>query len=121
SQIAALQISVPPLPEQRRIAEILDAVDRAIESSQVLLAKRRISRVAFIQRALSRALSSPVACLGDLATSAVLGTTERGSTSPECLDLVKMGSLDWGSMTYGQVEAVDRSRVADIGTLLLRD
>ena len=40
-QVGRLQLAFPPLPEQRRIAEALGAVDRLIDSLDELIAKKR--------------------------------------------------------------------------------
>jgi len=40
AKLLKLSVSVPPLAEQRRIAEILDTIDEAIQTSERLIAKR---------------------------------------------------------------------------------
>ena len=41
AELAALQLPVPPLEEQRRIAEILDTLDETFQSTERVIAKRK--------------------------------------------------------------------------------
>jgi type I restriction enzyme S subunit len=49
SQFAAEKIVLPPLPEQRRIAQMLSTWDRAIETVEALIANARAQKVALTQ------------------------------------------------------------------------
>ena len=48
-----IPVSIPPLPEQRKIAEILSTWDRAIETAQALLATARRQKRALMQSLLT--------------------------------------------------------------------
>lgn len=51
--LAGVQVALPPLPEQRKIAEILSTWDRAIEVSEALLATARTQKRALMQALLT--------------------------------------------------------------------
>ncbi|MBY8977396.1 restriction endonuclease subunit S [Rhodobacteraceae bacterium NNCM2] len=51
--LARLRLNFPPLPEQRKIAEILSTWDRAIETSEALLANARTQKRALMQSLLT--------------------------------------------------------------------
>ncbi|SCL43337.1 restriction endonuclease subunit S [Micromonospora aurantiaca (nom. illeg.)] len=53
-QLARLEIGVPSLPEQRRIAEVLESVDASIRSAEQLASKIDNLGKALLQRLLSR-------------------------------------------------------------------
>jgi type I restriction enzyme S subunit len=52
----ALKVLVPPLPEQRRIAEILDAADEAIRQTERLIAKLKAVKAGLLHDLLTRGL-----------------------------------------------------------------
>lgn len=52
-RIRSFKIPVPPLPEQRKIAEILSTWDRAIETAEALLATARTQKRALMQTLLT--------------------------------------------------------------------
>jgi type I restriction enzyme S subunit len=51
-----LPIKVPPLPEQRRIAEMLDTVDAAIQQTEALIAKLKLMKAGLLHDLLTRGL-----------------------------------------------------------------
>jgi type I restriction enzyme S subunit len=53
TMVGALETVVPPLPEQRRIAEALDDVDEQLRKHELLLAKKRAIKVGVMQRLLA--------------------------------------------------------------------
>lgn len=56
-QLGKLSIDVPPLPEQRRIAEILDSLDESIRTNEQLIFKRARARQGLIDRLLTKGLA----------------------------------------------------------------
>jgi type I restriction enzyme S subunit len=52
----ALQVLVPPLPEQRRLSEILDAADEAIRQTERVIAKLRAVKAGLLHDLLTRGL-----------------------------------------------------------------
>lgn len=101
SQIAQFEIPVPPLPEQRRIAAILDHAD-------ALRAKRR----AAIAKLDSLAQSIFLDMFGDpvsnnrkwnrLPLSEILTCIESGS-SPVCLDRPRLTDDEWAVLKLGAI------------------
>jgi type I restriction enzyme S subunit len=56
TQIASTNIPLPPLPEQRRIADILDTVDAAIQQTEALIAKLKLMKAGLLHDLLTRGL-----------------------------------------------------------------
>jgi type I restriction enzyme S subunit len=54
--IAKLAIPTPSLPEQRRIAEILDTADTAIQQTEALIAKLKLARAGLLHDLLTRGI-----------------------------------------------------------------
>ncbi|MFC3860177.1 restriction endonuclease subunit S [Deinococcus antarcticus] len=52
--VAELELPLPPLPEQRRIAEILDTLDRTIEATQRIIEKLQATRQGLLHDLLTR-------------------------------------------------------------------
>ncbi len=56
--IYAVEVIVPPLPEQRRIATILDTVDAAIQQTEALIAKLKQMKAGLLHDLLTRGLDA---------------------------------------------------------------
>jgi type I restriction enzyme S subunit len=54
--IEAIPLPLPPLPEQRRIAEMLDTVDAAIQQTEALIAKLKLMKAGLLHDLLTRGL-----------------------------------------------------------------
>ena len=54
--IKGLLIPLPPLPEQRRIAEMLDTMDAAIQQTEALIAKLKLMKAGLLHDLLTRGL-----------------------------------------------------------------
>lgn len=112
SELAEYCIKLPPLAEQRRIAEILEAVDESIRCTERLIAKHRSSQEGLLHRALNDGIRDATwLSLGQLASSTKLGTTIRGNGRGETVPLLKMGNLRWGSIEISRYERVSRKLV----------
>lgn len=61
-------VPVPPLEEQRRIAEILDTIDETIDTTERLIAKRKLARTAMRSALLPRSVDEGDVELRDLGT-----------------------------------------------------
>ena len=57
-ELAALQFPVPPLEEQRRIAEILDTIDETIQATERVIAKLTVARVGLLHEQLAPGMST---------------------------------------------------------------
>lgn len=118
-EYGALPVMRPPLAEQRRIAEILDAADAAIQAAEAVLAKLRVERAA-LHRSLV-ALDAPGAgwstsTLGDLVAGAEYGISsalsDHGAVPVLRMMNLKDGAIDLSDLKY--------SDSADARGLLLR-
>lgn len=58
SQVEAIFLPLPPLPEQRRIAEILDTLDEAIRQTEALLAKLQQMKQGLLHDLLTRGIGA---------------------------------------------------------------
>ena len=76
-EMAALEFPVPPLEEQRRIAEILDTIDEAIQASERVVAKLGSLQSGLIDRSFRRSQGT----VAELGTSC-LGQGEYGCVAP---------------------------------------
>jgi type I restriction enzyme, S subunit len=56
SDLLPYEVNVPPLPEQRRIAEVLDAADVAIRQTEALVAKLKQMKQGLLHDLLTRGL-----------------------------------------------------------------
>ncbi|AZI43211.1 ImmA/IrrE family metallo-endopeptidase [Deinococcus psychrotolerans] len=56
TELGRLHIPFPPLPEQRRIAAILDMLDRTIEGTQHIITKLKVTRQGLLHDLLTRGL-----------------------------------------------------------------
>ena len=54
--LAALPILLPPLPEQKRIAEILGSVDEAIQATKAVIKQTRVVKQGLLQQLLTRGI-----------------------------------------------------------------
>jgi len=54
--VRAFSVSVPPLPEQRRIAEILDTLDEAIRKTEQLIEKLKLMKQGLLHDLLTRGI-----------------------------------------------------------------
>ena len=53
-----LKVPVPPLEEQRRIAEVLDTIDEAIQATERVIAKLTVARVGLLREQLAPGMST---------------------------------------------------------------
>lgn len=94
--LAKMQLTIPPLPEQRRVAEILDTVDCLIQSTEQIIAKMGAARLGLVERLIRQ--ESPNVTLG----SALVGTPTNGIYKPAYL-------IGRGTLLVGQT-AINHDR-----------
>ena len=78
TELASLRLPVPPLEEQRRIAEVLDTIDETIQATERVIAKAEL-----IEQGLKRALVGNKSAAADgwkQVTIGDLGTVVTGTT-----------------------------------------
>ena len=94
SQFEQVVVPVPPMPEQRRIAEILDAVDDAVRSTERVVAKLELMKQGLVYDLLTRGidedggLRDPVRSPRQFAETA-LGLLPREWSIARCGDLCR--------------------------------
>ena len=131
SQLEAIPVPIPPLPEQQKIAAILSSVDDVIEKTRAQIDKLKDLKTGMMQELLTKGIGhtefkdSPlgripenwaVVPLSEIVQSKVLGTTLRGQGDQNVL-LLKMGNLLNGEVVYSKREWVSYS--SEIEPLLL--
>ena len=80
--IVGLQVRLPPLEEQRRIAEILDTIDETIQATERVIAKLEIVRMGLIEAVIPK---TPLTALDGVASVTVgfVGPTQMHYTASD--------------------------------------
>ena len=123
TELAALQFPVPPLKEQRRIAEILDTIDETIQATERIIAKYERLIAGILQRASFGSLRAeePTFALRDFCSLSA-GLTPSRSTSVYYggdVPWVKSGEVA-GSAILTTEETVSAKAVNDLGLGIVR-
>jgi type I restriction enzyme S subunit len=88
--LSELQIELPPLPEQKKIAEILSGIDRVLASS-----KRRIKCLKLLKKALvSRHIENAENAIEESKLDDILVSMDSG-WSPNCLKRPPLNTNEW--------------------------
>jgi type I restriction enzyme S subunit len=125
--LKAYKIPLPPLPEQRRIADILSTVDEQIKQTGQKIEKTEKLKRGVVQDLLvQQGSESPqstrfgplrveipdswaVTTMEEICASRQLGTGERGDPDDDGVSLIKMGNLGIGSWDLSEVENIRNS------------
>jgi type I restriction enzyme, S subunit len=75
--LAQLPLVVPPLQEQRRIAEILDTIDETIQATERVIAKLEICRQGTVRRELSELCNGPLTTVESVVDEVTVGIVVR--------------------------------------------
>jgi len=120
-QFDALPFPVPPLDEQRRIAEVLDAIDAAIEKTEAVIAATERLRTALLSELLTRGvpgwhtewkqvpgIGTIPACwdvvrLGDVLSAVDYGTNVPASDAPGGIPILGMKNIGDGEVRDGEL------------------
>ena len=120
----ALPILLPPLPEQRAIAAVLDSIDDAIEGAEAVIAATEQLRDSLLHDLLTRGLPGQhtewrddpglgtipadweVVRLGDVLESATYGTNSALSSSG-AIPVLRMNNLQKGQIELSDVRRAD--------------
>ncbi|MEL7213683.1 MAG: restriction endonuclease subunit S [Pseudomonadota bacterium] len=136
-ELSKVAITLPPLPEQRKIADILSTWDAAIEKTETLLATARTQKRALMQSLLTGRRRFPEfedqpwkeVRLGELLTSMDAGcsvnSSDRGAAEEECgvlkTSCVSGGIFEWRN-NKAVLEAAEVQRLKEpvlAGTVIM--
>ena len=127
SAFSAVSISLPPLPEQRAIAAVLDSIDEAIEGVEAVITATSHLRDALLHELLTCGVpgwhtewkdapslgtipaSWEVVRLGAILESTTYGTNEPLSTRGEMI-VLRMNNLQDGELDLSKVRRADLSK-----------
>lgn len=119
SDLERLPVPLPPLPEQRRIAEILDKADALRAKRRAALAKLdTLTQSIFLDMFGDPATNPkgwPVRMIGDLLESASYGTSEKSGAAGafpvlRMNNITRTGEIDLSELKYMNLDASDRER-----------
>ena len=128
--ILDFQIPLPPLSEQRRIAEILSSVDEAIAATQAVIEQTRTVKQSLLNQLLSKGIRHTrfkqteigmlpetwkVVCVSDILTDSRYGLNTPLTSEPLGLPVLRMGNivdhaLDFGSLKYADLTKEDAEK-----------
>ena len=123
--LATFEFALPPLEEQRRIAEVLVAADAAKETTQIAQHRIGAIRLALAETYLNdNAADTP---LDSILESTAYGTSERATTEEAGLPVLRIpnvlrGSIVLDDLKWIEMDAKDeeRYRIMDGDILLVR-
>ena len=117
--IGALHIPVPPVPEQKRIAEILDKADALRSKRRAALAQLdTLTQSIFLDKFGDPATNPkgwPVRTIRDLLGSASYGTSEKAEATGEfpvlrMNNITRTGEMDFADLKYMELKEDQRER-----------
>lgn len=118
-KLAEVTVPLPPLPEQRRIAAILDKADALRTKRREALAQlNRLAQSIFVEMfgdPATNAKGWPVSTLGDLLESATYGTSEKSGASGQfpvlrMNNITRTGEMDLSDLKYMDLDAAECAR-----------
>ena len=127
AEYSSLPILLPPLPEQRAIAAVLDSIDEAIEGVEAVITATERLRNALLHELLTRGVPGwhtqwkdvpgigtipaawDVVRLGEVLESTTYGTNEPLSTRGEMV-VLRMNNLQNGEINLSEVRRADLSK-----------
>ena len=123
--LRALRVSLPPLPEQRAIADVLDSIDDAIERTEAVIAATEALRDSLLHELLTRGVPGwhtewedvpgigtipadwEVVRLGEVLESTTYGTNEplgdTGNIVVLRMNNIQQGEIDWSEVKRGEL------------------
>lgn len=142
SVLRSLKVPIPPLPEQQKIAKILSTWDKAIVTTEKLIATSQQQKKALMQQLLTgkkRLVRSPekkgetgkvfegdwkVTNLGSLAQKIGSGVTPKGGSESYKLSgipLIRSQNVLWGKIDLSDVAYIDKEQHQKMkGSVVLR-
>ncbi len=125
--VKSIQVPVPPLPEQQKIAQILNTWDKAISTTESLIANSQQQKKSLMQQLLTGKKRFAgfegeweEIKFNDIVLSTQLGTTDRhkGESVKQGVPLLKMGNLTWGGFLFNSLEILPKNKLEE--SLLLK-
>ena len=115
--LVSLPLSLPPLEEQRRIAEILDTIDETIQATERVIAKRRMNLTGLQESLLKEHCSASRTTVGDLVSHHWPGEWGNSAPSDGLQEVIVLRStnLDEYGVDYstGVCRFVTGAKIAD--------
>ncbi len=123
-QFLQLPMLVPPLPEQRKIAEILSSVDEAIQATKAVIEQTRRVKEGLLQELLTKGIghtrfkktaigeipeSWSTARLGDMLTEVSYGTSEPANGDSTNLPILRIPNVAQGHIDLTSLKYIDLS------------
>lgn len=110
SDLLETSVPVPDLDEQRRIAEILDAVDRQLSDGTKELTKLKLLREALVKDSIAAAIAASgeyrrLGALAQISSGVTLGSEPTGGSSVE-LPYLRVANVQDGYFDTGEMKLV---------------
>jgi type I restriction enzyme S subunit len=111
-QIRSFEVFIPPLPEQKKIAEILSGIDTAVKHLKRYLGKQDVLKKSLLNTLIFNSnnpgdpRNGDHYCLGDISTRITDGTHQAVKTSEQgtipflYVSCVRDGMIDWGKSAF---------------------
>jgi len=116
-EILDWEVFIPPLPEQKKIAEILSGIGNTIEMLKKKKAKHQ-SLLQSMRQEIFNEESANTCRFDQVVWERMLGTTRRGVGNGASIPLVKMGDITRGDVKLGENERIQDGD--DLDELLLQ-
>ncbi len=104
--IANMKFPLPPLPEQKAIAEVLSDTDNLIQALEKRIAKKRLIKQGVMQKLLTPKDDWEVKKLGEILQSTQLGGNYSNTETETYYPLIKMGNLARGDIDLSKLEYI---------------
>ena len=116
--LATYEFALPPLDEQRRIAEILWAADEAVEKYRLVLEHSRSLKSATVESVVTGKLKQKEKLMGELVLDVQYGTSTRSGAKKNCsvpvlrIPNIFKGGLDLSDLSWAVLTAEEKDRYA---------
>ena len=111
NDVRLIPVLLPPLPEQRAIAAVLDSIDEAIERTEEVIAATERLRDALLHELLTRGLPGHHTAWRDVPGLGAI---------PACWEVVRLGDV-LASATYGTNVALGEAGAVAVLRMKLQD
>lgn len=121
SLLGSLALWIPPLEEQRRIAEIVDTIDETIQTTERLIAKLRLTEkgtATHVLRSVDTAERSPLAEIADVAGGLALSSA-KAVRHPVELPYLRVANVQDGYIDTEELKTVRVSKT-EVGRYALK-